>query len=108
MKQWMKVVGGMMTVALLVTRLVVATLAQGPGEAGESDGERDLAGSGTGHAWGFVDADGDGVNDRFVDADGDGICDDCGGELGEGQGHGFQDADGDKATSGSHRGGRRH
>ncbi len=52
---------------------------------------------------GFVDADGDGINDNFVDADGDGICDNTGlpvgvrpgAGMGQGQGVGFVDADGD-------------
>ncbi len=43
---------------------------------------------------GFVDADGDGVNDNFVDADGDGICDNTGLPVGS-RGAGFVDADGD-------------
>ncbi len=52
---------------------------------------------------GFVDADGDGINDNFVDTDGDGICDNTGlpvgvrpgAGMGQGQGVGFVDADGD-------------
>jgi hypothetical protein len=50
-----------------------------------------------GYHFGFVDADGDGVNDNFKDANGDGIVD-----MGMAYGgysylmpHGFQDADGD-------------
>jgi hypothetical protein len=55
----------------------VAAFAQGPQR--DRDGVRDFAGPGqglgNGHAYGFVDENGDGVNDRFVDADGDGVCD---------------------------------
>jgi len=43
---------------------------------------------------GFVDADGDGINDNFVDADGDGICDNTGLPVGS-RGMGFVDEDGD-------------
>jgi len=43
---------------------------------------------------GFVDADGDGINDNFVDADGDGICDNTGLPVGF-MGRGFVDMDGD-------------
>ncbi|MBN1137410.1 MAG: hypothetical protein JXM73_12545, partial [Anaerolineae bacterium] len=66
--------------------------AQGPVDDG--DGVRDLVGQGRGHSYGFVDEDGDGVNDRngsdcaFVDEDGDGLCDVCGGLPGEGEGQG--------------------
>jgi len=60
--------------------------------------------AGNGPGPGFVDADGDGINDNFVDADGDGICDNTGlpvgirpgmGNGGQGMGVGFVDADGD-------------
>jgi len=93
MKKWMKVIGSVMVAALVVTVFAGVALAQGPNDDG--DGTRDLNGTGHGPAWGFVDEDGDGVNDRytedceFVDEDGDGVCDSCGREPGEGydQGH---------------------
>ncbi len=43
---------------------------------------------------GFVDEDGDGINDNFVDADGDGICDNTGLPVGS-RGAGFVDENGD-------------
>jgi len=43
---------------------------------------------------GFVDANGDGINDNYVDADGDGICDNTGLPVGV-RGPGFVDANGD-------------
>ena len=91
MKTWFKILGGLMTAALITTVFVGATFAQGPVD--ESDGVRDLNGGefgGRGRAYGFVDEDGDGINDRylsdpeFVDQDGDGVCDTCGGVPGEG------------------------
>lgn len=50
-----------------------------------------------GYRFGFIDSDGDGINDLFVDADGDGICDNAGLYAGYPflMGHGFVDADGD-------------
>jgi hypothetical protein len=80
------VIGLAIVLALSLTAvLAVAAFAQGP--QGDRDGVRDFAGPGqglgNGPAYGFVDADGDGVNDRFVDADGDGVCDNVG--LGYGQ-----------------------
>jgi len=88
MKEWMKVVGSVMGVALLVTLLVDTTLGQRPGETRDNVGERDLVGSGNRHTWGFMDADGDG------------ICDDCGGDPGQGYGYGLMGNG--KATSVSH------
>lgn len=74
--------GLLLVVGLLMAGLATAALATAPG-----DGVRDLANSGAqvgnGHAWGFVDANADGINDNFTDADGNGICDN------------FIDADGD-------------
>jgi len=113
MKKWMKVVGGMMVAALVVTVFAGVALAQGPSD--DSDGVRDLTGAGLGQgrgpAYGFVDEDGDGINDRylsdpdFVDEDGDGVCDIHGVVPGEGygsefgpgygRGWGFVDEDGD-------------
>jgi hypothetical protein len=77
-----KAFGLLLAVGLLMAAMTTAALAATPG-----DGARDFADAGSqvgnAHAWGFVDADGDGVNDNFVDADGDGTCDN------------FVDADGD-------------
>ena len=84
-----------MVLALSLTALIAGiALAQGPD--GDRDGVRDLDGPGQGlgrgHAYGFVDENGDGVNDRFVpptrgfvDADGDGQCDNAGLGLGLGR-----------------------
>ena len=89
--KWTKVFSSMAVATLLVAALAGVALAQGPDE----DGTRDLIGERRGPAWGFVDEDGDGINDRyngdcacstFVDEDGDGVCDLCGGVLGEGYG----------------------
>jgi hypothetical protein len=85
------VIGLAVVLALSLTVvLAVAAFAQGP--QGDRDGVRDFAGPGqglgNGHAYGFVDENGDGVNDRFVDADGDGQCD----NLGLGYGRAGSDA----------------
>ena len=110
-----KTFGLLLVVGLLVAGLATAAMAAVPG-----DGVRDYpaAGSTSGidYGFGFVDVDGDDVNDNFVDADGDGTCDnfvdvdadginDLRGTLGTGGGgpHGtgecggdnFVDADGD-------------
>jgi hypothetical protein len=71
-------------VLALSLTVVIATVAFAQGPDGARDGVRDFAGNG--HAYGFVDEDGDGVNDRFVDADGDGECDNVGLGLGYGRG----------------------
>jgi hypothetical protein len=97
MNKWMKVISGIIVATALVTILAGVALAQGP------DGGRDGVpvrygaplGQGRGYAWGFVDEDGDGINDRhlscpqFVDEDGDGVCDLCGSAA-----HGFSHGDG--------------
>lgn len=102
MNKWMKVISGMIVATALVTILAGVALAQGP------DGGRDGVpvrygaplGQGRGYAWGFVDEDGDGINDRylscpqFVDEDGDGVCDLCG-SAAHGFGQGFMYGDGD-------------
>jgi hypothetical protein len=112
MKTWLKILGSLVTAALLATIFVGTALAQGPVEDG--DGVRDLTGGdlgGRGPAYGFVDEDEDGVNDRyvsdpeFVDEDGDGVCDICGKVPSEGtnqqnsynygNSYGFVDEDGD-------------
>ncbi|MHB0858730.1 MAG: hypothetical protein ACYC5M_14330 [Anaerolineae bacterium] len=63
-----------LAVMVMVLASAGAVLAQGP-EEGAGTGVRAPRGCANGSAFGFVDADGDGVNDRFVDADGDGVCD---------------------------------
>ena len=88
MKEWMKIVGSVMGMALLVTVLVDTSLTQGPSETGGDDGERDLVGSGDGHAWGCVDAAGDSIYDL------------CRGEPGQGYGYGLMG--GGKVISVSH------
>jgi hypothetical protein len=85
------VIGLAVVLALsLAVVLATAAFAQGPDVA--RDGVRDYDGPGQelglGTAYGFVDQDGDGVNDRFVDADGDGECDNLGLALGVAQGAG--------------------
>ena len=83
------VVIGVAVVLALSLALVIATAAFAQRPSGTRDGVRDFAGAGectgNGHAYGFVDEDDDGVNDRFVDADGDGICDNEGLGLGYGR-----------------------
>jgi|GEM_PF-4911883 len=74
-------------VGLLVAGLTTAAMAAVPG-----DGVRDYpaAGSTSGIdcGFGFVDVDGDDVNDNFVDADGDGVCDLAGSGGGQKRMHG--------------------
>lgn len=107
--------GLLLVVGLLVAAMATAALAAVPG-----DGVRDLveieSQEDIGYAAGFVDTDGDGINDNFIDDDGDGVCDnfvdidgdginDMRGTLGMGghgtngngdcDGEGFVDADGD-------------
>jgi len=81
---------GLAVVLGLSLTVVIAGAAFAQGPDGTRDGVRDLAGPGQGldhgHAYGFVDEDGDGVNDRFVDADGDGECDNVGLAMGYGRG----------------------
>jgi len=63
----------LLAVALLIGVFAAAAL------AASGDGTRDFVGAGAqvgnGHAWGFVDAGADGINDNFIDVDGDGVCD---------------------------------
>jgi hypothetical protein len=100
MSKWMKIGGILLVAALVVTALGGLALAQGT--KGNLDGTRDAAGQSYGPAWGWVDEDGDGVNDRyqadplFVDEDGDGICDLCGSAQYNGAGYsgGYRLADG--------------
>jgi hypothetical protein len=81
---------GLAVVVALSLAVVLATAAFAQGPGGVRDGVRDYAGPGLGQgngaAYGFVDEDGDGVNDRFVDADGDGECDNLGLNMGYGRG----------------------
>ena len=79
------VIGLAVVLAMSLTVVIAgAAFAQGPD--GTRDGVRDFAGTGqglgNGPAYGFVDEDGDGVNDRFVDADGDCECDNVGLAIG--------------------------
>lgn len=121
-----KTIGLLLVVGLLVAVMATAAFAAAPG-----DGIRDLVGTGSqtgnGHAWGFVDADGDGVNDGYIDADRDGVCDrfvdtdgnginDLRGTLGGHGPHGagncegenFVDADGDGVCDNAGSGGGLH
>jgi hypothetical protein len=113
MKKWFKVVGSLVGAALLAALVAGVVFAQGPVE--DSDGVQDLVGQGRGNGYGFVDEDGDGVNDRygthpeFVDEDGDGLCDIHGVAPGEGteQGYGrrFRTDDNAQGTPMAGRGG---
>ena len=87
----LRILGVLSIIVVLATVLAGVALAQGPQD--DADGVRDLDGTGQGlgrgFAYGFVDENGDGINDRygsdsFVDEDGDGVCDVCGGVPGEG------------------------
>ena len=94
MKKWFKILSGFLVSALLVTVFASAVLAQGPVDDGDGVRNLDGTGFGRGRRHGFVDEDGDGINDlhpNFVDEDGDGVCDVCGTEPGQG----FVDQDGD-------------
>ena len=121
MKKGFKSFSALMVTMLLAALFVGTALAQGP--VGNGDGVPNEQGSGWGRSgaygrggYGFVDQDGDGVNDRapadheFVDEDGDGVCDlvpgqawqgrdgEYGQEFGRGsggRGYGFVDEDGD-------------
>jgi hypothetical protein len=107
MTKWFKIGGALLVAALLVTSLAGFALAQPAQE--DADGVRDLVGAGSGPAWGFVDEDGDGINDlyesgsQFVDENGDGICDLCGATnvAGASYGRGYRLADG-TATAGAY------
>lgn len=59
-------------------------------DAGRFRGAGGGAGTGIGPGVGFVDANGDGINDNFVDADGDGLCDITGLPVGTGTGTGYR------------------
>jgi hypothetical protein len=98
-----KTLGLVLLAGLLVAGMATAVLAASPG-----DGVRDFVDvgsqSGNAHAGGFVDTDGDSINDNFVDADNNGINDLRGtrGMGGQGirgtgacDGSDFVDADGD-------------
>ena len=77
--------------AVLVATMVTGTaLARGPRTPGDTGtGGRGSAGAPFGR--GFVDEDGDGVNDRYAEGDGAPDCD----GTGMGRGYGFVDEDGD-------------
>ena len=69
-----KTIGLLLVVGLLVAVMATAAFAAAPG-----GGIRDLVNTGSqagnGHARGFVDVDGNSINDNYVDADGDGVSD---------------------------------
>ena len=97
MKKWLKIASGLVVAVVLTAVFAGAALAQGP--VADGDGIPALDGSGFGRRYGFVDEDGDGVNDRsadgeFVDEDGDGLCD-TPREEPYGRGYGFVDEDSD-------------
>lgn len=108
-----KALGLFLAVALIVGVMATAAFAAAPGD-GVRDFDNAGAQAGNGYAWGFVDEDGDGINDKMVDADEDGLCDNYVDEDGDGvndlrgtqgfgghgpngtcSGEGFVDADGD-------------
>ena len=80
-----KVLISALAVVLVLGALTLTAFAAGPGT-----GIRQPVGEGNGPAYGFVDEDGDGVNDRpakgasFVDENGDGVCDAMVDEDGDG------------------------
>ena len=68
-RHWM--ISGVVAVVLVAGMILAGTaLAQGP--QGDKDGVRVPIGGAYGPANGFVDADGDGVNDRYMTGDCDG------------------------------------
>lgn len=90
MKTWKMVVSGLLVAVLAATALTGQVLARGPRDGGA--GVRSEAGApASGFAYGFVDEDGDGVNDRYE------LCDGTLSGDGEtlGAGYGFVDEDGD-------------
>jgi hypothetical protein len=78
-----RTIGLLFLIALVVGVMATAALAATPG-----DGVRDFVDAGdqvgAGYAWGFVDDDGDGVNDNYLDGNGDGVCDNFVDEDGDG------------------------
>ena len=108
MNKWVKIFGGLLVAVLLATLFAGAVLAQGPsgnsGGTGSGRGGGRGSGRNPGRGVGFVDEDGDGVNDRaladpeFVDEDGDGLCDTHGVEPGEGTGRSRGAGRGRRAT----------
>ena len=92
---------GAAMVAVMALSLTAGIAGAAPtGASGDRDGTRNFAGSGqglgVGPAYGFVDVNGDGVNDRFVDANGDGECDNVGQSLGAAFGRNALSADGSR------------
>jgi hypothetical protein len=66
-------IAGAVVVALLVGMVLAGTaLAQGP--AGDGNGVRSPVGGAYGPAYGFVDTDGDGINDRYQSCDCGAVC----------------------------------
>ena len=86
MKKMAKIFGAMIVAVIALVVVSSVAMAAGP-RNGDGDGVRDLLNEGGttlygGRAYGFVDEDGDGINDRytdgsplFIDEDGDGVCD---------------------------------
>jgi hypothetical protein len=107
MNKWLRIGGVLLAAGLLVTSLAGFALAQTA--QGDANGVRDLVGVGSGPAWGFVDENGDGINDhyqsapQFVDENGDGVCDLCGATntTGVAYGRGYRWANG-TATPGTY------
>jgi hypothetical protein len=91
MKTWKMLVSGLLVALLAATAFTGQALARGPRDGGAGVRSKVDVGS----AYGFVDEDGDGVNDRF------GVCDGTPADNGEtlgfgyGFGYGFVDEDGD-------------
>jgi len=95
----MKVMVSIAVASLMALGFPVDSDADGETDSAPADGGQEVADVG------YVDADGDGANDRFRDSDGDGICDVTGLEYrhhfpfidrdGDGLNDRFRDADGD-------------
>jgi len=90
MKIRTKVIGTTVAVGLLLTGTVGSALAQGPAWQADNPRANPMESPAPGRGHGFVDEDGDGVNDRY-DEDCDGIPD----TDQAGYGYGFVDEDGD-------------
>ena len=95
----MKVMVSIALASLMALGLPAKSDADTEADSAPADGGQEVAGVG------YVDADGDGANDRFRDSDGDGVCDVTGLEYrhqfsfsdrdGDGLNDHFRDADGD-------------
>jgi hypothetical protein len=87
MKTWKMLVSGLLVALLAATAFTGQALARGPRDGGAGVRSKVDVGS----AYGFVDEDGDGVNDRYGTSDGVRLYD----GAGAGFAYGFVDADGD-------------